>query len=59
MNEITLKLETKIVECKSIKTDFAYVIEDPVIGMSESAYRWFIRKHKNNNFVKKLKNRNL
>ena len=57
MNEVTLKLETINVESKSIKTRFTYVIGEPVFGMSKSVYNRFIRKHKNTNLVKKLKNR--
>jgi hypothetical protein len=59
MNEITLKLETINVESKSIKTRFAYVIGEPVFGMSKSAYNRFFRKHKNTNLVKRLKNRSI
>lgn len=57
MNEVTLKLETIIVEPKSIKTNFTHTIGEFEFGMSESAYRWYIRKYKNNRFIKRLKNK--
>jgi hypothetical protein len=59
MNEISLKLETRVVEAKTISTRFKIVVGEPVFGMSQSAYNWFITKIKNENFVSRLKNRSL
>lgn len=56
MNEITLKLETKTVECKSIKTDFKIIQVEPEFGISKGAYKWLVIRNKNINFVKRLKN---
>jgi hypothetical protein len=55
MNEIILKLETKTVQGKSIKTDFKIIQGEPQFGMSKGAYRWWIIRIKNDNFVKRLK----
>ena len=57
MNEITLKLETKTVECESIKTDWKWVMGEPEFGISRSAHRSLILIFKNSNFVRRLKNR--
>lgn len=60
MNEITLKLESRIVEGgQLINARFKYVVGDPIFGMPKSVYKWYIRKHKNYNFVKRLKIRSL
>jgi hypothetical protein len=59
MNEINLKIETKQVECKSIKTRFKITYEDPVFGMSDSARKWFLNRIKTKNMVRRLINRSL
>ncbi len=59
MNEINLKLETKQVECKSIKTRFTITYGSPLFGMSNSARKWFLKNIKTKNMVNRLKNRSL
>lgn len=59
MNEVTLKLETKQVECKSIKTRFSITYEEPIFGMSTSVHKWYFRRFKTKNMVNRLKNRSL
>lgn len=59
MNEVSLKLETRVVEAKTIQTRFKVIIGEPIFGMSQSAYNWYITKIKNENFISRLKNRSL
>jgi hypothetical protein len=59
MNEINLKLETKQVQSKSIKTRFTITYGDSVFGMSNGALKWFLNRYKTKNMVNRLKNRSL
>ena len=59
MNEINLKLETKQVQSKSIKTRFTITYGDTVFGMSNGARRWFLHRYKTKNMANRLKNRSL
>ncbi len=59
MNEINLKLETKQVQSKSIKTSFKITYGDPVFCMSIGAHKWFLNRFKTKNMVNRLKNRSL
>lgn len=52
---IELEIETKEVECRVIKTDFTWVVEEPTFGMSKSAYNWYVQKFKVSNLVNRLK----
>lgn len=55
MNEIPVKIETKIVETKIRKIEYTLSVGEPVFIMSNSVYNWYVRKYKNQNFVKRLK----
>jgi len=59
MNEINLKLETKQVQSKSIKTRFTLTYGEPEFGMCDSALKWFLNRFKTKNMVNRLKNRSL
>ena len=59
MNEINLKLETKQVQSKSIKTRFTITYGDPVFGMSNGARKWFLNRIKSKNMVRRFKNRSI
>jgi hypothetical protein len=59
MNEINLKLVTKQIEAKSIKTRFKIIYEEPEFGMTDSIYRWYLSRFKNKNMVDRLKNKSL
>ena len=59
MNEISLKLETRVVETKIIQARFKVIADEPIFAMSKSAYNWYIAKIKNQNLVNRLKNRSL
>jgi hypothetical protein len=57
MNEINLKLVTKQIESKSIKTRFKIIYEEPELDMTDSVYRWYLSKFKTKNMVDRLKNK--
>jgi len=58
-NEITLRLETKTVESKVIKSEWKWMIDEPTFGMSYEVYKYFITIEKNMNLIKRLNNRKL
>lgn len=51
---INLKLETRTVQYKIIKTKWEVIYEEPTFGMSVAAYNWYLIKIKTNNFIKRL-----
>ena len=57
MDDIFLKLETRIVETKirPLRTQYSLVTDEPIFGMSVSAYKWYIVRIKNENLIKRLK----
>lgn len=56
---ISLNLVTKFVSSETIPTRFSIVYGRPVFGMSKSAMNWYISRIKNENLVKRMKNRSL
>ena len=58
MNEINLKLETKVIESKSITVSWKWVMGEPEFEMSHIAYAWFVSRDKTINLIKRLKTLN-
>lgn len=59
IQEINLKLVTKQIESKLIKTRFKIIYEEPEFGMSVAVYKEYLSRFKNQNMVDRLKNRSL